>query len=185
MRKVINSTYMTLDGVIEGPQLWPRLIAPADDRAGAIQTELLMTCDAVLMGRRTYEGFAPVWMTRSGDPYSDRINKVKKYVVSKSLKDPDWANTTVIARDVAAEIRKLKSQDGADIVQYGFGSVTKLLMENGLLDELRLWLYPQTIGKGTIADLIASNTTRAQFRHSETTALSNGIVVLRYLVAGS
>ncbi|HKV70678.1 MAG TPA: dihydrofolate reductase family protein [Gemmatimonadales bacterium] len=180
MRKIINSTYVSLDGVIEAPHLWPRLAAPPDARAGAMQTDLLLACDAVLMGRRTYDGFAPVWPTRSGDPYSDRINAMPKYVVSRTLKNPAWNNTRVIAGDVAAEIKKLKAAGGQDIVQYGFGSVTRLLLEQGLLDELRLWLYPQTVGTGKLADLIAANVIQAQFQLSDSTPLSNGIVVLQY-----
>lgn len=183
MRKIINSTYITLDGVIEGPHLWPRLNAPADERATAMQVDLLMACDDMLMGRHTYDGFAAVWPTRSGDPFSGRINTMPKYVVSNTLKNPDWANTTVISGDVAGRIKKLKEQDGQDIVQYGFGSVSKLLMEHGLLDELRLWLYPQTIGKSKLADLFAFHTTQAQFHLVGSTALSNGIVVLRYDIA--
>ena len=183
MRKIINSTYMTLDGVTENPQLWPNLAAPADERAYAMQLELLMACDAVLMGRRTYDGVETVWAARSGDPYSDRINSLPKYVVSKTLRNPAWANTTVIAKDGASEIKKLKAQKGQDIVQYGFGSVSKLLMEHGLLDELRLWLYPQSIGKSKPADLLAAHATQAQFHLTGSTTLSNGIVVLRYNVA--
>lgn len=179
-RKIINSTYITLDGVIEGPHLWPRIDASADERATAMQIDLIMACDAVLMGRRTYDGFAPVWPTRSGDPFSDRINTIPKYVVSNTLKNPDWANTTIVSGDVADEIKKLKEQDGRAIVQYGFGSVSKILMERGLLDELRLWLYPQTIGKSNLADLFAANATQARFHLVESTALSNGIIVLRY-----
>jgi dihydrofolate reductase len=72
MRKIVNSTYISLDGVVEAPHTWPPT-GLDDEAAGRIQTELLLSCDAVLMGRRTYEGFAPVWPTRSGDPYSDRI----------------------------------------------------------------------------------------------------------------
>ena len=72
MRKIINSTYISLDGVVEGPHLWPSLGRPGDERAGQIQTELALSCDAMLMGRRTYDGFAPVWPTRSGDPVSDQ-----------------------------------------------------------------------------------------------------------------
>jgi dihydrofolate reductase len=183
MRKIINSTYITLDGVIKGPHLWPRLIAPSDEHAGAMQIDLLTACDAVLMGRRTYEVFAPVWPTRSGDSLSDRMNCIRKYVVSNTLKNPDWANTTVISGDIADEVRKLKEEDGQDIVQYGFGSVSKLLMERGLLDELRLWLYPQTIGKSKLDDLLAVNAIQAQFYLSGSTALSNGIIVLRYQIA--
>ena|SRR6266568_7779924 len=92
MRKIINSTYITLDGVIEEPHLWPSL-GPRDERWEQIQTDLLLTCDALLMGRRTYEIFAPVWPTGSGDPMSDHINSMPKYVVSTTLKDPEWHNT--------------------------------------------------------------------------------------------
>src|SRR3982074_267151 len=92
MRRLINSTYITLDGVIEGPHLWPSPDQPSDERGEQIQTDLLLSCDALLMGRRTYAGFAPVWVTRSGDPYSDYINAMPKYVVSTTLKDPEWQN---------------------------------------------------------------------------------------------
>ncbi|HTE61642.1 MAG TPA: dihydrofolate reductase family protein, partial [Solirubrobacteraceae bacterium] len=135
MAKIINSTYVTLDGVVEGPHLWPSLGRPRDERWGQIATELLLSCDAMLMGRRTYEGFAPVWPTRSGDPYSDRINTMSKYVVSTTLKDPEWANTQVIDGDVAGSIRRLKESSANDIVQYGFGPVARLMLDHDLLDE--------------------------------------------------
>ena len=96
MRKIINSTYISLDGVVEAPQLWPSLDRPGDERFGQLQTDLALSCDALLMGRHTYDGFAPVWPTRSGDPLSDQINTMRKYVVSATLKDPEWNNTRVI-----------------------------------------------------------------------------------------
>src|ERR1700753_3266239 len=117
MRRIINSTYISLDGVIQDPQDWPSGKV-ADDRGLAIQTDLLLGCDAQLMGRRTYEGFAPVWSSRSGDPYSDHTNAMRKYVVSSTLTDPTWNNTTVIAGDPIAEIASLKGEPGKDIVQY-------------------------------------------------------------------
>ena len=132
MRKIINSTYLSLDGVVEAPHLWPSHGGQSDERAGRIQTDLLLSCDAVLMGRHTYDGFAPVWPTRSGDPYSDRINAMRKYVVSTTLRDPDWNNTEVIDGDVAAAIARLKEEPGQDIVQYGYGEVTRLMLEHGL-----------------------------------------------------
>ena len=98
------------------------------------------------MGRHTYDGFAPVWPTRSGDPVSDQINAMAKYVVSTTLKDPEWNNTHVIDGDVAAEITRLKQAPGKNIVQYGFGVVSRLLLEHGLLDELRLWVHPLIVG---------------------------------------
>ena len=148
MRKIINSTYISLDGVVEGPHLWPSLGRPGDERSGQIQADLALSCDALLMGRRTYDGFAPVWPTRSGDPVSDQINAMPKYVVSTTLKDPEWNNTHVIDGDVAAEITRLKQAPGKNIVQYGFGAVSRLLLEHGLLDELRLWVHPLIVGAG-------------------------------------
>jgi dihydrofolate reductase len=179
MRKIINSTYITLDGVIDSPQNWPALEGPGDDGA-VLQTDLLLACDAVLMGRRTYEGFAPVWPTRSGDPYSDRINVMRKYVVSTTLSEPEWENTLVIAGDLVEQVRALKTQPGQDIVQYGFGSVSFALMEHGLIDELRLWVHPFFLGSGTPEDLLFRPCPPAHFAVDDLVRLDNGIVVLTY-----
>lgn len=183
MRKIINSTYISLDGVVEQPHEWPTIERPSDERAGQIQTDLLMACDAVLMGRRTYEGFAPVWQTRSGDPLSDRINTMPKYVVSTTLKDPDWANTTVISTDVAERIGELKAQPGQDIVQYGFGDVSTLLMRHGLLDELRLWIHPLFVGKGTTDDVLFPKGPPTQFELADSAILNDSMVILTYRLA--
>jgi dihydrofolate reductase len=179
MSKIINSTYISLDGVIEQPHTWPET-GPEDEAAGTIQTDLLLSCDAVLMGRRTYEGFAPVWPTRSGDPYSDRINKMRKYVVSSTLNDPDWNNTTVISGDPIEEIRRLKAQPGYDIVQYGFGRLSHALMEHGLLDELRLWVHPLFVGTGGADALIYRDGTPTKFQFRDSTPLKSGTVILTY-----
>ena len=180
MRKLINSTYISIDGVVEGPHLWPSLERPTDERSLRIQTDLLLACDAVLMGRRTYEGFAPVWPTRSGDPYSDRINTMPKYVVSTTLENPEWANTHVIAGDVASEIRRLKESPGQDIVQYGFGSVSRLLVQHGLLDELRLWVHPLIVGRGQPSDLLFGEMPATAFTLADVTPLGDGLVILIY-----
>ena len=182
MRKIINSTYLSLDGVVEAPHLWPSHGGQSDERAGRIQTDLLLSCDAVLMGRHTYDGFAPVWPTRSGDPYSDRINAMRKYVVSTTLRDPDWNNTEVIDGDVAAAIARLKEEPGQDIVQYGYGAVTRLMLEHGLLDELRLWVHPLFVGRATTDDLMFRPTATAQMELTSTLALNTGIVILTYRV---
>ncbi len=112
MRQLINSTYITLDGVVEGPHLWPSLKGGTSDEGDTIQTDLLETCDIVLMGRRTYEVFAPAWSSRGGDPYSDRINALRKVVVSTTLTDPEWNNSEVFAGDVVGRVRDLKDEDG-------------------------------------------------------------------------
>ncbi|WP_433332260.1 dihydrofolate reductase family protein [Spirillospora sp. CA-294931] len=184
MRKIINSTYMTLDGVIENPQNWPS--TPGDDgTGGTVQTELLASCDAVLMGRKTYEGFAPVWQARSGDPLSDRMNSIDKYVASSTLRDPEWNNTTVIDGDLIAEIKRLKEQPGKDIVQYGFGEIAHALVEHGLLDELRLWVYPFLLRNGGTGDLLFGEGSTATFDLVDTQPLKSGIVILTYRASTS
>jgi dihydrofolate reductase len=180
MRKIINSTYISLDGVIEGPHLWPSLGRPSDERFGRIQAELALSCDAMLMGRHTYDGFAPVWPTRSGDPVSDHFNAMRKYVVSTTLKDPEWNNTEVIDADVVAAITRLKQAPGRDIVQYGFGAVSRLLLEHGLLDELRLWVHPLIVGAGSPSDLMFGAVPAVGFHLTDTTTLSDGTVLLSY-----
>jgi dihydrofolate reductase len=180
VRKIINSTYITLDGVVERPHLWPSVAGSRDERFGQIQTELALSCDALLMGRRTYDGFAPIWPTRSGDPLSDQINAMPKYVVSTTLTNPEWNNTQVIDGDVVAEITRIKQAPGKDIVQYGFGAVSRLLLGQGLLDELRLWVHPLILGQGTPGDLLFGAAPTVGFRLADTTALSDGIVILSY-----
>jgi dihydrofolate reductase len=180
MRKLINSTYISLDGVIENPQNWPSLGSFASD-GGQLQTDLLQACDGVVMGRHTYDGFAPVWAAQSGDPYSDRINAMAKYVASTTLQDPDWNNTTVFAKDAVASIAALKDEPGGDLVQYGFGSLSYALLNAGLLDELRLWIHPFFVGEATANDLLFRPGGPAAFDFAEATPLASGVVILRYL----
>jgi dihydrofolate reductase len=180
VRRIINSTYITLDGVIQDPQDWPDNGVEPDGTGTKVQTDLLFACDAVLMGGRTYPGFAPVWMARSGDPYSDRINSMAKYVVSSTLRDPEWNNTTVISGDPVAEIRRLKEQPGQDIVQYGFGRLSYTLLEHGLLDELRLWVHPVFMGRATTSDLLFRPSVTTRFELTDTLTLNTGIVILTY-----
>jgi dihydrofolate reductase len=178
MRKIINSTYVTANGVIDDPHLWQ--FDARDDRWDEIQLELLSACDAVLMGRRTYEGFAPAWSSRSGDQLSDRMNSIRKYVVSSTLQDPEWNNTMVIKGDAAAEIASLKQQPGQHIVQYGFGQVSQTLMQNGLLDELRLWVHPLLSGNAGQQELIFREGPPTQLTLTDTTVLEHGVVILSY-----
>jgi len=171
MRKIINSTYITLDGAVEDPHLWPSLDGAAED-SYSIQNSLLESCDAVLMGHRTYDAFASVWPTRYGDSYSDRINAMQK--------DPTWNNTTVISDDVAGTITRLKQQPGKDIIQYGLGEVSFFLMDNGLIDELRLWLHPLILGREGPKEPHFRNGPLSQLRLVDSQTLSNGIAILKY-----
>ncbi len=184
MRKIVNSTYVTLDGVIQNLQDWPSL-GGFSDSGGKVQLELLERCDAVLMGRHTHDSFAPVWSARSGDPLGDRMNALPKYVVSTSLTDPQWNNTTVIDHDPIDSIRELKRQPGADIVQYGFGPLSQALMAEGMLDELRLWVHPFFVGTGSTDDLLYRPGSSGGFDLADTTTLDSGIVILTYHASAS
>jgi dihydrofolate reductase len=179
MSRLINSTYITLDGAIENPQDWPSGRHEDDGRAQEVQLQLLLDSDAVLMGRNTYEGFFPVWGQMSGDPYSDKINSMEKLVASTTLLEAEWNNTTVVAEDLVGEIARRK-ESGGDIVQYGFGDVSRTLLDAGLIDELRLWVHPLMIGVGKPSDLLFRAGTSAQFDLSEVTPLASGIVILTY-----
>jgi len=181
MRRIINSTYITVDGVIQNPQDWP---SSGDDggEGQKIQNDLLFSCDAVLMGKHTYESFASVWQSRSGDPLTDRMNAMSKYVVSSTLGTATWNNTTVIRGDPVAEIRRLKEQPGGDIVVYGVGRMTHALIANGLLDELRLWFHPFMLGRGGVQDLLFKEGVAARLELADTTTLKNGIVILNYRI---
>ena len=121
-----------------------------------------------------------MWPTRSGDPYSDHINSMRKYVVSSTLRDPEWNNTTVLGDDPIDEIRRLKAGPGKDIVQYGFGRLSHALMQHGLLDELRLWIHPLFVGAGGPDALIYRDAPQAMFELRDSIALRSGIVVLSY-----
>ncbi|HEV7719671.1 MAG TPA: dihydrofolate reductase family protein [Iamia sp.] len=182
MRRIVNSTYITLDGVIEDPQDWPTL-GSSDDAGGQIQVDLLLSCDILLMGRRTYDVFAASWPTRSGDPYSDHINAMDKYVVSSTVTDPDWEGTQVIDGDPVEAVRRLKEGDGGDIVQYGFGELSYALLEAGLIDELRLWVHPFLLRPADASTSILRPGDPASFSLVDATPLSSGIVVLTYTPA--
>jgi dihydrofolate reductase len=180
MRKIVNSTYVTLDGVIQNPQNWPST-GGFGEKGNDIQLRLLENSDAVLMGRHTYDSFAAVWPGLAGMPMGDRINALPKYVVSTTLTDPTWNNTTVIDRDPVDAIAELKQKPGGHIVQYGFGQLAHELMANGLLDELRLWVHPFMLGTGTgSSDLLFRSGTTAMFDLVDTAPLDSGIVLLTY-----
>ncbi|GAA4293788.1 dihydrofolate reductase family protein [Actinomadura luteofluorescens] len=181
MRRIINSMFVSIDGVIQDPQDWPSL---GGGDSGA-QTELLLGCDGVLLGRHTYDSFASVWKGRSGDPYTDKMNAVTKYVVSTTLEKADWDNSVIIGGDVVEEISRLKEQPGGDILLYGFGRLSHTLMRHGLLDELRFWVHPFFLGKADEEGLLFRQDTRAMLDVIETRTFDSGIVLLSYRVKPS
>jgi dihydrofolate reductase len=186
MRTLVNSSYLSLDGLVDNVGDWPSMNPGGDEeRRNRIQLDLLEAAEVLIMGRRTYEVFAPVWSAQSGDPFSDRINAMDKYVVSSTLTDPDWHNTRVIAGDPVDAIRELKAQDGGHIVQYGFGRLSFALLEAGLLDELVLWMHPFIVGRGGPEALLYRDTQPTLFALTDATALPPNLAVLRYRYVGA
>lgn len=143
MRKLIESTLISLDGVIESPDRW----APFDEESAELALRHLDEFDAFVMGRVTFERLSSNWSEVTGNPYIDRINAMPKYVASSRLHDPGW-NATVLGPDVAADIAELKQQPGRDLIKYGTSRLDDLLLREGLLDELNLWYVPVVVGRG-------------------------------------
>lgn len=184
MREIINATYLTLDGDMSNMGDWH--MDYFGEEALKAATDQLSGSDALIMGRKTYEGFNAAWPARAGaDEFADRMNSIKKYVVSSTLQDPEWNNSTVLSGDVVAQVKELKEQPGKNILQYGYGPVTRLLVENGLLDELRIWLHPVLSGKATPNELIYRDAAQAKFTLTGTDVHSTGLIILSYRPVGA
>jgi dihydrofolate reductase len=176
MRRLIESTLVSLDGVIESPDRW----APFDDESAAFALAQLDGYDAFVMGRVTYERLSANWAHVVGNPYLDRINAMPKHVAARTLRDPGW-NATVLGPDVAGAIARLKQQPGKDLVKYGTSRLDDLLLREHLLDELQLWYMPVVVGAGQrlFEDV---DTSSLDLRLTDERRLSNGSVMLSYAV---
>ncbi|RQX01482.1 dihydrofolate reductase family protein [Micromonospora inaquosa] len=178
MRKLINSTYITLDGVIENP-MWtgPYFDEEAMSLAGAQTDE----ADAMLMGRATYDGMSAAWPTMDeSDPTTGAayFNNVRKYVASTTLTNPTWNNTEVLQGDLVEAVTALKAQEGRNIIQYGFGSVTAQLIRAGLVDEVRFWIHP--VLEGTASLTVPLTDFKASFDLVDTRVHKSGVIVASY-----
>lgn len=179
MRKLVNATYITLDGDIQNMQDWHFPYFGPD--SGAAAGKQMQEADALIMGRKTYDGMAPAWMSREGaETGADYMNAVKKYVVSTTLTDPVWPNTEVLNGDIAAQVQAIKEQEGSNILQYGFGPVTRLLLDAGLVDEVRFWLHPVLSAKATAENLLYRDGIQTHFTFNGMEPLSTGVVILSY-----
>jgi dihydrofolate reductase len=175
MRRVIESTLISLDGVFGDPHTWA--MEYFDQEAENFALELLFEADAMLMGRRAYEFFAAAFPHQTGE-YGARINSIRKYVFSNTLKTTEWSNSTIVRGDVAAEAAKLKEQEGRALVIYGHGLLGQTLLEHDLLDEIKIWIHPLFIGHG---QLLFRQGKTARFKLETTRTLRSGTVVLTYV----
>jgi dihydrofolate reductase len=178
MSRIIESTLVSLDGVVESPWTW----APFDDEAKAWALANLRGYDGFLMGRGTYESLRAVWEPVRGDEYLDAIHAARKYVVSDSLPDdPGW-NAEVL-RGGAAAVAALRDRPGKPLVKYGTTRLTRALLEHGLIDEFQFSIMPVRVGEGRrlFADLDGPAPPLAL---TGTRTLGRGMVVLTYSVEG-
>lgn len=149
MRKIIVEAEVSVDGVMggENADFWTQVFAFHSADVAEYLNDLMFMPDALLMGRKTYEGFAQVWPTRQGKD-ADRINSMPKYVASRTLKEPLQWNASLLKGDVAEEIKKLKQEPGKSLLQYGVGELTHTMLRHGLVDEFRILVFPFAFGEG-------------------------------------
>jgi dihydrofolate reductase len=144
MRKIIGWSYISADGVFEDP-VGMGLLDYMDDAYLRDGIGVLEACDAILFGRSTYEIFAKIW---PGTPYAARLNVIRKYVFSSSLETAEWNNSTIVRGDIAAEVTRLKQQDGGDLLVLGHGLFGKTLLQQRLIDVIDLSILPVIAGHG-------------------------------------
>ena len=184
MRQIIAAEYLSLDGRMEDP-------GPAgdyehrgwtmpywNDELMTYQSELLFASDTLLLGRVTYEEFAAAWPSRSGDPFTDRMNSLPKLVASRTLREPLTWNATLLKGDVAEAARRLKQQAGKSILIYGSSELVNTLTQHGLIDVYRLMLYPLTLGTGRRFFRDGGDTVGLALTSAKAT--SKGVAVLTY-----
>jgi dihydrofolate reductase len=184
MRKVVASEFVSLDGVVESPDKWH--FPYFDDEMGETIGSAMAEADAMLMGRVLYEEWAAFWPNQDPDenPVAAQMNGVRKYVVSTTLEEPlEWQNSTLIGDNVAEEISRLKEQPGKDISISGSPTLVRSLLQEDLLDELRLMLHPIVVGSGKRLFEDGGDQKALQLVDSET--FSTGVLYLTYQPAQS
>jgi dihydrofolate reductase len=185
MGKIVVSQFMSLDGVIEDPGGaedfdlggWSFKLERGDE-GDRFKLDEVMGADALLLGRKTFEGFAAAWPGREGD-FADKFNTMPKYVVSTTIENPEWNNSTVIAGDVAGAVGELRDRYQGDILVNGSATLVKELNAHGLVDEYRLMLYPVILGHGLRLFVEGSSNTNLRLTSSQEVG-PDGVIILTY-----
>lgn len=184
MGKIVVTEFVSLDGVVEDPGGaedfkyggWTFEIERGDE-GNKFKLDETMDSDALLLGRITYQGFADAWPSREGE-FADKFNTMPKYVVSSTLGDPSWANTTVLTGDIPEQVAKLKQQVEGDIVVHGSVQLVQTLLEHDLVDELRLMVFPVALGAGR--RLFGETTDKKPLQLQSSQTVGEGVVILVY-----
>ena len=195
MRKIITTTFLTLDGVVQAPG------GPTEDTTGGFAyggwsvnywDELMGTVMKgfmsvpfeLLLGKNTYEIFAAYWPhTKEDAVVAEPFNATKKYVVSEKSFEPSWQNSTCITGDIVKQINKLKAGDGPDLWVHGSGKLIQILLKHQLIDRMHLWIFPVTVGAGK--KLFAEGTQAEGFKLVESKSSTTGVIIATYESAGA
>jgi dihydrofolate reductase len=184
MGRIIATEFISLDGVVEAPgggeefeyAGWSFEIDRGSE-GNKFKLDETNESDALLLGRKTYQGFAAAWPSRSGD-FADKFNGMPKYVVSSTLGSAEWNNTTILRGDLVQEVGRVREKHSGAIVVHGSPTLVQGLLEHNLLDELRLMVYPVVLGKGK--RLFGSTTTKKRLRLRSSTIVGDGVEILIY-----
>jgi dihydrofolate reductase len=187
MARIVVTEFVSLDGVMEDPGGaegfkyggWTFEI-PRGDEGDAFKLDEALGAEALLLGRVTYEGFAAAWPSRDGD-FADKFNSMPKYVVSSTLREPPWNNSTVLEGDVAESVSKLRREHDGDIVVHGSAQLVQTLLEHDLVDELRLMVFPVVLGSGK--RLFGDTSEKKPLRLADSKTVGEGVTILVYMPA--
>jgi dihydrofolate reductase len=185
MGRIVVTEFVSLDGVIEAPgggedfkhAGWTFEINRGEE-GDKYKLDEALGSDALLLGRRTYEGFAAAWPSMTGE-FADKFNTMPKYVVSSTLEAPEWNNSTVLNGDVVEEVAKLKRESEGDIVVHGSAQLAQTLVENDLVDEVRLMVFPVVLGSGK--RLFGDMSDKRRLRLAGSQTVGDGVLILTYV----
>ena len=192
MKKIITTTFVTLDGVMQAPGAskedtsegfayggWQQQSGWADDITGKIINDFMTMPFEMLLGRRTYEIFAGYWPNHPEiELIAKPFNSTRKYVVSDAPMELSWNNSSLITGDVVAEIKKLKTLNGPDLWVWGSGNLIQTLLKNDLIDRMHVWIHPVTIGTGK--RLFAEGTQPRRLKLVDSKISTTGVVITTY-----
>lgn len=181
MRRVVVTEFVSLDGVMEDPR-WTFEFDRGDD-GEKFKLDEVLASDALLLGRVTYEGFAEAWPSRTDEVgFADKMNSMAKFVVSTTLDEVEWNNSTLIKDNVAEEVSKLKQQPGQDILVAGSRQLVHTLMQHDLVDEYRLMVFPVVLGSGK--RLFEDGSEKTRLKLVDTKTVGDGVLILTYEPSG-
>ena len=193
MRKLVTTTFVTLDGIMQAPG------GPGEDDSGGfewggwsvnywddmmaqVMGETFAKLPELLLGRKTYEIFAAYWPYAKDEPGADNLNNAKKYVASRTLDKVDWNNSTLIKGDVVKEIMRLKGLDAPELQVHGSSNLIQTLLKHNLIDEMHLWIFPVAIGNGK--RLFGEGTKPSDFKVLDSRTSSTGVIIATYELRG-